>query len=354
MMASYSGTTTRNIAKNAIKSQRIVRISTTDYDLEAFKKHKKSILAAAKPVPTALGGGQHVHAYLVNDTAELQELTGNDNMIQAPIPHPGSVPNIQGADSHATIALKTSQKAVELDTYYTQLGCEAGLQELIIKNAPRLALAELKDEDHGFANVTALQLLQYLQSNAEIVDDLTLTELLRLRDQPMDFEADETLKTFFINLKKRIKDLTGHRIITSTSELMTKYIIQIQRQGDTIFDAHLEVWRHKEDADKTWANFITFWETADRKRRVRNKTTGQSKLADRETANNIESKAAMANMFEAAMNNFAEKADEGINAVIESKFKSLGEGNNKKLSELQKQNENLKKKIAEMEKKKAG
>ena len=53
--------------------------------------------------------------------------------------HPGGYAAINAKDSHAAIALKTAEKAAELETYHTQEGMEAGLKDLIVSKVQNLA-----------------------------------------------------------------------------------------------------------------------------------------------------------------------------------------------------------------------
>ena len=75
--------------------------------------------------------------------------------------------------------LRTAEKVDILDQYYTQVICEVGLQELIVVNISALLITKLEDEDEDMANVMVMYLLQHLKSNAEVMDVMSLQDLLQ-------------------------------------------------------------------------------------------------------------------------------------------------------------------------------
>ena len=73
----------------------------------------------AEKVPTELGGGNHGHTWLVTSKADYKMSCGED-ITQDVVQTPKVEPNIHTNNSHATIEIKTSQKAIALNEYYTQ------------------------------------------------------------------------------------------------------------------------------------------------------------------------------------------------------------------------------------------
>ena len=112
--------TTRNIAYNTILAQPVERIDSEDHSLREYLKFKKSIVRAAKSLPTELGGGANGHAWLVLSGTEFSKLDGAK--AQVIIDHPGLTPNIKKDMTSAEVALATKKKKAELEGFYTQEG----------------------------------------------------------------------------------------------------------------------------------------------------------------------------------------------------------------------------------------
>ena len=103
-------------------------ISTVEFTNDDYLDFFKTILAASVKVPTTLGGGEHGHAYLVLDETGLRKFTKKPTLTEAGAEKPSAeAPEIAQGDSHATIALKHAQKAIECNKYYTQQGVLTGL-----------------------------------------------------------------------------------------------------------------------------------------------------------------------------------------------------------------------------------
>ena len=330
MAASYNATATVAAAYSSIIAQKVTAISTVEFTNDDYLDFFKTILAAATKVPTTLGGGEHGHAYLVLDEEGLRKFTKKPTLTEAGAAKPNAEePDIAQGDSHATIALKHAQKAVEMNKYYTQQGVLTGLRDLIVQNVPKTVIEELKDRHFGYEAVTPLQLLQHIEGEAELVDIIGLNDLLEERDIPIDFEGDTSLKEFFKQVERTIKQLEDdHDVDTSHKSLMAKYLLQIEQEGGLIFDRHLTTWRAKDRADKTWTNFKAAWIKADKERRKNNKLSAGRGIV-KQQANNMEDlKQTMESMFAAGMTTFAEAAEESIHQVVASKLGNLKAGSN--------------------------
>ena len=329
MAASYNATATVAAAFSSIMAQKVTAISTVEFTNDDYLDFFKTILAAAMKVPTTLGGGEHGHAYLVLDETDLRKFTEKPTLTEAGAEKPSAeAPEIAQGDSHATIALKHAQKAIEMNKYYTQQGVLTGLRDLIVQNVPKAVIEELKDRHFGFEAVTPLQLLQHIEGEAEPVDIIGQNDLLEEVETPIDFEGDKSMKEFFKQIDRTIKLLKDdHQIETSHTALMAKYLLQIEKEGGLIFDKHLTAWRAKDQADKTWKNFKEAWIKADKERRKNNKLSAGRGIV-KQQANNMEDlKQTMETMFAAGMTTFAEAAEESINQVVASKLGNLKSGN---------------------------
>ena len=357
-------TTTRNIAYNAIMAQDVRRLTSAEYTTKDFIEFEKDITMAAKSVPTTLGGGEHGHSWLVKDTAGYQKFTKDPSIVQAKIPHPGSIDDIATNDSHATIARKTGKKAELLSTYYTQSGCADGLRDLIIKRVPKSTIEDLQDADDGFASVTALELLNHLKDQADVVDVVDVNALLKERDEPMDFEGTTSLKVFFKNLERIIKQLKDdHQIASSHSELIIRYLLQVGKVDSDIMRNAVDRWNELSKVARTWAKFKTHFAAADKKRHEAIKAREPFTRTDHQANNTTEeiTQEDMSAMFAAAFETFASGAEESINAAIDSKFKhweksagTTAATNDSKEDDLRKQIDTLQRKLASQAKKNDG
>ena len=365
MAATICATTTRNIAYNAIMAQEVRRLTSAEYTTKDFIEFEKDITMAAKSVPSTLGGGEHGHSWLVKDTAGYQKFTKDPSIVQAEIPHPGSIDDIATNDSHATIARKTAKKAELLSTYYTQSGCADGLRDLIIRRVPKSTIEDLQDADDGFASVSALELLDHLRDQADIVDVVDVNALLKERDEPMDFEGTTSLKVFFKNLERIIKQLKDdHQIASSHSELIIRYLLQIGKVDSDIMRSAVDKWNALSKVARTWAKFKTHFAAADKKRREAIKAREPFTRTDHQANNTTEGLTPedMSAMFAAAFETFASGAEESINAAIDSKFKhweksssgTAAATNDDKIDDLHKQIDTLQRKLASQAKKDEG
>lgn len=325
MAAAISVATIRNTAYNVIKTQEVRRITNGDYDLEEYNKFAKDVLAASQAVPSTQGGGSHGHAWLIKDEAGYREFTGDATITVAEMTNPGLKATIGANDSHSVIAQKTQELAADNDTYHTQEGVKAGLRDLIISKVPKAAIKELEDEEFGFIRVTPLALLQHLKDEADVVDAIDLNVKLEERNEAIDFEGETTLKTFFQLIDKRIKELKKYNVASSHSELMVRYLLQLQQCDSDIIRNALDGWNTKSATDQTWVKFKEHFIEADKKRRKAIKASADGKANRKDFANNAQemTPAAMSAMFASAMGTFAEAAEESIHAAIESKFNSF-------------------------------
>ena len=367
-MAAVSATTIRNTAYNVIISRRVTKITTSNYSAEEYIQFKTDILDASMAVPSSQGGGKHGHAFLVEDEDEFKDLSGLTT-VTTKMTVPDSVPTIEATDSHATIAHKTAEVAVNLDKYHTQEGVEAGLKELVIKSVPKAALEEIKDRRFKFANKTTIELLQHLKAQAEIVDIHVLGDMLREREEKIDFEGDETLKTFFHRIDKIIKDLKFHKVESSMTSMMTDYLLQITAHGGDIMRTALDAWNTTDKSTMNeaaqWKKFKEVFSDADKTRRQAMKCVRDG--YGRESANMAEAKNEEATkeritevlepMLAAALNVISEATLESVNAAVESKFKTHGsntQANDDDTSALAKRIKSLEQQLKEAKKVKSG
>ena len=70
---------------------------------------------------------------------------------------------------------------------------------------------------------------------------------MEARETPIDFEGETSLKEFFKQIDKTIKQLEDdHDIDTIHKSLMAKYLLQIKQEGGRILRDHLMVSKEKD------------------------------------------------------------------------------------------------------------
>ncbi len=102
----------------------------------------------------------------------------------------------------------------------------------------------------------------------EILNYVEISKLLHNRNQGIDFDGKETLKSLFENINKLIENLEEHRIITSTIKRMVEYAYHIKKYSGTFFNNVLEQWAVKEGNEKTWKAFKSHFAVAKKKQHL--------------------------------------------------------------------------------------
>ena len=131
-MSTSTSIATRNAAEEAIGKAVIVHIPSTDFNSEEFRKFKRSVLGAARAVPSTVGGGAHGHIYLLEDDAAYNARAG---VGYTKAVHPGPI-DYTGATTNAQIARVKDTRASDVETFNTQEGVRTGLRKTIIANVP--------------------------------------------------------------------------------------------------------------------------------------------------------------------------------------------------------------------------
>ena len=131
-MSSATAIATRSAAENAIANSVVRTITGTAYTDEEAREFKNSLIAAARDVPTRLGGGAHGHTFLLETQAEHHRRTGTEtDYVEATLP---AALDYTGADSAGAIAQRKNDHAVREEQYHTQEGCRVGLRKKIVAN----------------------------------------------------------------------------------------------------------------------------------------------------------------------------------------------------------------------------
>ena len=269
-MSSATAIATRNAAENAIASRVVRSITSTAYTDEEAREFKSSLIAAARHVPTRLGGGAHGHTFLLETQAEHRRRTRTTtDYIEATLPAELSY---TGANTAAEIAQRKSDHAVREEQYHTQEGCRVGLLKKIVANVPDALIVQHHDPDSHYDDVEPRVLLATVMDAATPITAVDGRALTQARDRALTFDTDETLAIQFSKARKAIRDLQNkHSVATSEEELMMKWMVDLD--GEKEFDDEVEEWKARADDQRTLANFIAYF--AERDREVRRKIKGR-------------------------------------------------------------------------------
>ena len=92
---------------------------------------------------------------------------------------------------------------------------------------------ELEDAESGLDEVEPRRLLETIKGRAAPVTCLDAMTLKNARDAPLTFDISKPLATQFTVIKKQIRDLQCiHDIVTSESEMMMMWLLEIEKQKD--------------------------------------------------------------------------------------------------------------------------
>ena len=198
-------------------------------------------------------GGQHGYAGLLLETAAYQTLLQSTSEIFTEYAKPGRTAKYVATATAGEIALAKDEHLTDREQYYTQEGVKEALKYLIINNVPAETLVKIEDDDTEFENVTPLNMMTHLQTNARVTDVFDKKQLLDALNKPVNFEGDLPLKGHFKNVDATIKLLKKHNITASESIVMVTILEQIKGHGD--FKEEVIKWELKAATNQTWIEF---------------------------------------------------------------------------------------------------
>ena len=281
-MSASTSIATRNAAEEAIGKAVIVHIPSTDFNSEEFRKFKRSVLGAARAVPSTVGGGAHGHIYLLEDDAAYNARAG---VGYTEAVHPGAI-DYTGATSNAQIARVKDTHVTDVERFNTQEGVRTGLRKTIIANVPPELLVIHEDPESGLDEVEPRVLLATIEARAAPVTSTDAKTLKTARDKPLVFDTDVPLATQFAVARKNIADLQRvHNIATSETELMMEWIADLEKEKD--FEDQVAAFRAR-TTNNGFGDFITFFAERDVEVRQLNKLVpGRAKAQGYHSAANI-------------------------------------------------------------------
>ena len=229
-MSTATSIATRDAAEAAVRNAVVVPIPSVEYNSETFRKFSRSTTSAVPALPSPIGGGSHGHIFLLEDVAAYTVHTGGTGYTKTV--HPGAI-DFTGATTNAQIARIKETRATDFETYSAQEGARASLRKLIVANVPAKILVELKDADSALDEVEPQRLPETIKERTAPVTCLDAMALKTACDALLTFDTSDPHATQFAVIKKKIADLWCiHGIVTSESEIMMMWLLEIEKEKD--------------------------------------------------------------------------------------------------------------------------
>ena len=189
------------------------------------------------------------------------------------------------------------------------------MKHLILSNVPSEMLIKIEDEDTEFENVTPLEMMTHLWTNAQVTDVFDKKQLLDALNKPVNFDGDLPLKGHFKNVDATIKLLKKHSITASKSIVMVTILKQIRGHGD--FKEEVSKWELKPLAMQTWIDFKTYFSAANHKCRQQDQYGAKTARTVGASANHVTTIADLKMYIDDNLLALAQATTAGINAVMD-------------------------------------
>jgi hypothetical protein len=239
-----------------------------------LQKLNEELFANASSVYSARGNGALGHAVLVLGVAEYNRVAnlpagGNANNWQAPA-HPGIMPNIPAGATNAMIANITATHKAALQEYITYQQVENALKRQLLACVDDTYVCSLKEPRYGYANITTRQIIEHLEATYAVLDQEAMSANLRSLQQP--WEPQVSMESLWQRgtTAQQVATAGGNPINDATLLLHTREVLV----NTGVFKLDLRDWDNKPVAQRTWANFKTFFTEANKKR-IKETTAGQ-------------------------------------------------------------------------------
>lgn len=309
--------TIKNTAHASIvaKAESVATISRVEYTVEEYNKFEKSLVTIARSVMSDHNGGQHGYAGLILETASYRKLLKSTTATFTAHAKPTRTATYTPTATAGEIALAKENHAADREQYYTQEGVRDALKYLILTNVPPETLVEIEDDDTEFENVSPLEMMDHLRTNARVTDVFDKKQLLDALHEPIDFDGDLPLKGHFKNVDASIKQLKKHNIDASESIIMVTLLEQIKGHGD--FKEEVIKWELKPATTQTWVEFKKYFSAADHERRQRDQYGAKTARTSGATANQVQTIADIKTYIDENLLALAHATTAGLNAVME-------------------------------------
>ena len=250
------------------------------------------INANAISIPSQRGNGALGHYILVAGNDEYTLAAGNEPgaepedaarpIVFQPPRHPGNAPrHEEGATGHQITEVNRQFK-VDTEEFMMYVSTEAALKRQLLEAVPLTYTKELRDMRLGYAKVTALAILQHLDSTYGTITADDLERNLEAMNRQWDIH--EPIENLFHQLKDAREFAES---VDPISESMAVRAGLKILENTSCFTESIREWRLKTIATQTLSNFRTHFKQSDteRKRKLTSQGAGYHQTAFIESAN---------------------------------------------------------------------
>ena len=237
---------------------------------------KRELYDNAMSVPSIRGGGGHGHLAITMSDAAYTTLAGTAFVVPT---HPGPRPVHPANATGPQVKEINRQFLSDLQEFQTYKAVEAQLKKQLIKAVPNVFIDELKDQLFGYGNVAVRAILEHLDTMYRQVtpDDLNKN----LDNLNRQWSPEQPLETLFTQINNCREFAEDHDPITVAAAIRAGEL-NLEKSG--VFIDALKDWRKKATADRTWVNFKSHFNEADKERLRQLTTHGAGYLAKGEEA----------------------------------------------------------------------
>jgi hypothetical protein len=252
--------TTPNVAANfPIPILAVIGTETDPPTYQSIRRAQLEINTNAAAIHTYAGGGAHGHLVLTMTAASYLLLT--------PIPFvppvaPPIHPVLPAAPTAAQINAAEKQHMEDRRVFHVYQDTDRAIVRQLIAATHYSYISALAHPDIGFANVTALQIMQHLYDNYGVISiaqrQSNITRMNNVWQPPAPIE------TLFDQLQRGVAfaAATGEPIADATVARIGYN--QILRTG--LFAEACRDWRLRDEANQTYAEFLVHFKRQDRDR----------------------------------------------------------------------------------------
>ena len=230
------------------------------------RKLKREVYANAISVKTPLGGGNHGYLGLVMPAAQYNAMPGT-NLFAVPV-HPGAHPGHAAAATQAQITETNRAYLADKEAAEQCNEVHSAIKQQILASVDDAFIMTLQDDELGYANVTAQELLVHLTTTYGDITPDELDKNLKSLEEP--WNPDTPIE----NLWKRVQD--ARRFATNGNDPISestavRLTLEVLEKSGVFGDA-IRDWRKRAPAQWTLANLRNDFNSAN-KERVRQLTS---------------------------------------------------------------------------------
>ena len=239
---------TENKIKQTYFTHQVIEKIFGEPNFRSLHDLTQKLRANASAVKTNLGGGNHGLLALVMPPAEYHNLTQHHWV--EPI-HPGHPPVIAVGTTQVAARNLITQYDEALKNWNLVNDTRSALKQQILDVIDEVYLQPLRDRQLAYANVTPLQMLDYLREHYGQVMSEDYIVLKQQLTEPYD------PATSMVNYFNGLEDIQtmaqrGPTPITD-NEILAQAYVSIKQTG--IYERAIERWDEAIQPYRTWANF---------------------------------------------------------------------------------------------------